>query len=485
MKKTLGDIFPNLKLANNLKALPVTGINDDSRMVAKGEIFFIRERKKFDIFSTLSQVEKKAAVLVGLKKHKNKLKDLNKKTQVILIDDFHKEFYQAIDNFYGLPRKRLVFIGITGTNGKTTTTNIIYHGLKSIGQEASLIGTIEYKIGDKVYPSKNTTPDYLTLSKLFQHIDPLRPHYVVMEVSSHGIEQGRIKKLPFYICAFTNLSRDHLDYHKTMDNYFKAKKKLFLDNKNAIAIINHDDYYARKLAKETKMLNFSFGVNGKVDLLISNIKLTKDNSSFNLTYKDATINTVTKLIGLPNIYNLSLAVSVFLALKFSLQEILGMINQFNQVEGRLERVFEDIYVDYAHTPDALEKVLIVLRQIGYEKIVCVFGCGGDRDKGKRAMMGKIASLKADYTFITSDNPRSEDPLDICYQIKSGFENNSCLIVVDRREAILEGIKKKASFDKACLLVAGKGHENYQIVKSEKFNFKDKDVILESLELTYV
>jgi UDP-N-acetylmuramoyl-L-alanyl-D-glutamate--2,6-diaminopimelate ligase len=472
---TLEEIFPHLNLNKRIKKLNIKGISEDSRLVRKGDIFFIRERKNFDIFSILKKIEEKVSVFVGDKKDENKLKSIINKKPLILVRNINEEFYKAVDRFYGFNGEDFKFIGVTGTNGKTTTTHLIYFLLKSLGEKASLVGTVKYYIGKQTYKAQYTTPDYLTLRKIFKKIKKEQCKFVIMEVSSHGIDQNRIRGIKFLRCVFTNLSRDHLDYHKTMKNYFYTKKRLFTSRDNLVSIINIDDFYGRILAREIK--NFiSYGIDREADLRAKNIRYLSWGSRFQLLYKHNLIDAETKLYGRYNILNILGAVGTLLSLGIPLERIIEFIPYFRGVEGRLQKIPPDIFVDYAHTPVALKKVLVTLREIGYKKIICVFGCGGERDKGKRALMGKVASNLADFSFITSDNPRNEDPLVICHNIEKGFNKKNYSIVLDRKEAIRKAIKLKKRYKNCCVIVAGKGHEDYQIIGRKKIYFKDEEVI---------
>jgi len=378
--------------------------------------------------------------------------------------------------------KNLKIIGITGTNGKTTTAFLIYHLLKKMGQKVSLIGTIKYIIGPKAYKARLTTPGFVEMGEIFKKIKEIRSDFVVIEVSSHGLVQGRVKGLKFSRCLFTNLSRDHLDYHKTMKNYFNAKKKLFFSQKDLISFINIDDCHGKKIAKGLNKA-FSFAIKALADFKAENISLRKDGSCFEIVSLLERYQIKTNLCGRYNILNILGAVSLVSSLGFPLSKVVKAVDSFKPPLGRLEPVAKDLFVDYAHTPDALSNTLVNLRESGYEKIVCLFGCGGDRDKGKRSLMGRVASLKADFTFITSDNPRSEDSSKICSQIEKGFKNKNYLVVVDRYKAIGQAIKffLKNKSNNSCLLIAGKGHEDYQIIKGKRIPFSDKRIVKQFLK----
>ena len=471
------DIFSNLDLDSRTAGLKIKDISDDSRLLRKGDMFFIRERKNFDIFSILSNAEKKAAVFVGAIKNKSKILSKIQHKPIVFVDDVDRVFYSAVNKFYGFDKSDFTFIGVTGTNGKTTTTHLIYHLLKKLGKKVALIGTVNYIVGDKTYKADFTTPNFLILRKIFNKAKKHGCKFIVMEVSSHGIDQGRIDDIDFSRCIFTNLSRDHLDYHKTMKNYFTAKMKLFKNSKNALFIINKDDFYGRKILSRSRN-HLSYGITRQSDFTASDIRFTKDGSYFSLKRHSGYLQTKTALLGKHNVLNILAAIATLDSLGFSFKKVINFVSTFKGVDGRLERVASDVFIDYAHTPDALSNILFTLRESGHKRIVCVFGCGGQRDKGKRKIMGKIASSLADFSFITADNPRNEDLNKICKQIEGGFEKNNYFIALDRKEAIKKALLFKKRHKECCVIIAGKGHEDYQIIGDKKIPFKDKDVIKE-------
>lgn len=475
----LGEVFPEAGIDSRFKSTVVKGISDDSRAVKEGDVFFAAERRNFDIFSVLKDVENKVSAVAGDLSLKDKLKKTVKRKPLILVKDIEKEFLRAVDLFYGLKKESLKFIGITGTNGKTTTAFLIYYLLKRLGEKPSLIGTIKYIVGSKEYKAGRTTPGFLVLRKVLKKIEENGSGFAVMEVSSHAIAQRRIKGIEFSRCVFTNLSRDHLDYHKTMDSYFNTKKELFLGNEGAVSLVNIDDSYGKAIFKELGS-KFSYGTGPEAGFRAADIRLRKEGLCFELIYLGKSYTVASKLCGRHNVSNILAALSVVVSLGFSLSEAVKFIPDFSGPDGRLERIKKRIFVDYAHTPDALENVLSALKESGYEKIICVFGCGGDRDKGKRAVMGKIACERADFSFITSDNPRGEEPLKICSQIEEGFSLKNYSIVPERKKAIKQALEMFKKNLNACLLVAGKGHEDYQIIDGKRILFKDSEVIRELL-----
>ncbi len=378
------------------------------------------------------------------------------------------------------------YIGITGTNGKTTTASLVYHILSKLGKKASLVGTIKHIVVSKEQKSNYTTPDFLSLRKILKKAKDAESEFVVIEVSSHAIAQERIRGIKFTRCLFTNLSRDHLDYHLTLENYFDTKKSLFLANREAISLINLDDPYGEKLLPELNRA-LSYGNSQSAHFRVKNIKLDNKSCCFDLIYLDKTYPVKASLSGQYNVMNILGAISLVLSLGFPVDKVIKAVSSFKAPEGRLEPVEENIFVDYAHTPDALEKVLESLKGIKYKKIICLLGCGGDRDKGKRVLIGKVAAKLADYTFITADNPRSEDPALICQDIAKGFTKSNYSIVLDRKAAIKQAIEKFGAEDEklnknnpnqTCLLVSGKGHEDYQIIGEKRIPFKDREVIKE-------
>jgi len=463
----------------NLGELPVHGVSDDTRAAKKNDLFFVRRRSNFDIFEVLKSIDPKVMAFVAQKTDKADMVRAGLSKPVIFVDNLQKSFEKSVDIFYGFKKNDFKFAAVTGTNGKTTTTFIINHLLNKLGHKSALVGTIKCMVGKKNIATENTTPGYLTLRKLFSEFKKHRAEYVVMEASSHGIDQGRIDGLKFAVCAFTNLTRDHLDYHKTMTNYFKAKEKLFLLNPQAAAIVNQDDEWGRKLIEKAKKV-ISYGEKGKPCFLADQIRLMPHGSEFTLCIGKKRLPVKTRLMGRHNIYNILAAVGVVYSLGFKLEDILAKLKTFSHVPGRLERVKENIFVDYAHTPDGLEQVLKTLRECGCQKIICLFGCGGDRDTGKRPIMGDIACRLADFSVITSDNPRSEDPAVIIEDVKKGFTKNNYCAYADREEAVKEAVRLKHETKHSCLLLAGKGHENYQVIGTEKLPYSDQQAVRKAI-----
>ncbi|MDD5194352.1 MAG: UDP-N-acetylmuramoyl-L-alanyl-D-glutamate--2,6-diaminopimelate ligase [Candidatus Omnitrophica bacterium] len=485
---TLKEIFPHLMLPAGVGGLKPKGICEDSRIIKDGDVFFALPRPNFDIFSVLKNIEPKVSAYIVPEIFKARYNVLRLKKPAIFVKDIQKEFNCAVDRFFKFNTRDFTFIGVTGTNGKTTTVALISHLLKKLGTRTALLGTVCYEIGSRKLCATHTTPDYLSLRKLFHIAKKEKARYVVMEVSSHALAQKRNKGIDFEICVFTNLSRDHLDYHKTMESYFSAKRKLFQCNPRALSLVNIDDAYGRRLLTSARH-PISYGISKRADLRAKEVRLSIKGTKFELIFKGKVYPVFTPLLGKHNVSNILAALATLVSLGFPLKKVISFIPSFTGAEGRLQNQGRNIFVDYAHTPDALEKAFSALKSAGFEKIICVFGCGGNRDKGKRAMMGAVSDKYAHFTFITSDNPRQENPADICSQIEEGFKNSRYAVIIDRKKAIKRAIKLCAKtvlkgYNKCCVLVAGKGHEDCQILGDEKIPFKDSRVIKELLKYEY-
>ncbi len=401
----------------------------------------------------------------------------------VVVSDSRKALAQMAGNYFDHPSKKLTMIGVTGTNGKTTTTNLIYNILLAAGEEPGLVGTIEYRIGSEVRSAVHTTPESLELNEMLAMMVERGCTSVSMEVSSHALHQSRVFGMEFDIAAFTNLTQDHLDYHGTMEEYFKAKKILFDTLKsNASAIINIEDPWGEKIVDKTLAKKISYGTSSG-DVHASNLQLSMEGTSFSVHYGDQIQRVQSHLVGRFNVYNLLASFSVGIALDISPEIIQAGISQVTNVHGRFERISSPIgwtaIIDYAHTPDALEKCLQTIHEVlpspRKGKIIAVFGAGGDRDRTKRPLMGHIAQSLSDVTIVTSDNPRTEDPDRIIDEIIGGIEDPSGVIrESDRRKAIELALRQAKKHD--VVLIAGKGHEDYQVLGTEKIHFSDREVV---------
>jgi UDP-N-acetylmuramoyl-L-alanyl-D-glutamate--2,6-diaminopimelate ligase len=386
--------------------------------------------------------------------------------------------------YYGHPGRHLRLIGITGTNGKTTTSYIIEAILQAAGQAVGVIGTVNYRIGTQEIPAAHTTPDALELHHLLAQMVQANLGYAVMEVSSHALDQERVWGCRFEVAVFTNLSRDHYDYHGTAEAYFAAKARLFQDLSAVWHILNLDDPYGQRLLDMSRARLLTYGLEGEATLKPSAVRHGLDGIRFTLSTTKGQLDIVSPLVGRHNVYNLLAGIAVAIALDIDAGAITQGIAQLQRVPGRLERVDygQDfaVFVDYAHTPDALEKVLQLVRAETTGRLITVFGCGGDRDPGKRPLMGQVATRLSDYTIITSDNPRTEDPQRIIDEIIAGVESSQDYVPLpDRQEAIEHAIAMAQPSD--TIVIAGKGHEDYQILGQTRRHFDDREVAQAALE----
>jgi UDP-N-acetylmuramoyl-L-alanyl-D-glutamate--2,6-diaminopimelate ligase len=458
------------------KHVDITGLSSNSKTIVPGNLFVAKKGFSSDGAVYIDEAIASGAAAVITDVYNPFLqKDV---AQVITPNVKLLEGVLA-DRFYGSPSTQLFMVGVTGTSGKTTTTFMIRDMMEKLHSKCGLIGTVEWVVGDQVLPSTMTTPDVITNHKLLKEMLDHKCNAAVMEVSSHALTQLRVDRIDFDVAVFTNLSRDHLDYHKDMEEYAKAKALLFssLQDPKKIAVINADSEYAEHMTASTKATIIRYGVHSSADLYASDIELSALGVRFNVKYKGKSYPFVSSLIGHFNVYNLLACMGVGIAKGFSLEDIIQALTTFSEVPGRLQKVPNTkgyhIFVDYSHKPDALENVLKALLQFKKGRLICLFGCGGNRDAGKRPLMGKIAQMFSDEVFITTDNPRSEDPLQIIHDILQGIENRSKVLVEpDRREAIKKAISRMKEED--ILLIAGKGHETYQIFS---FGVEDFDDLL--------
>lgn len=411
---------------------------------------------------------------------------MHKHVVKIVVPDSRKALAMLSANFFGFPSRQLTMVGVTGTNGKTTTTHLIKSILESAGQEVGLVGTIEYRIGDEVIPASHTTPESLELNGLLEKMLKAGCKAVSMEVSSHALHQSRVYGLDFNAAVFTNLTQDHLDYHKTMDEYFAAKKLLFDSlSETATAIVNRDDEWGMKIASTTKARTLSYGALGKADIRATDVRLSLDGTTFGVHFGDTAFSIKSPLVGRFNVYNILSACGAGIALGIDPDTIAAGIGNVKTVRGRFERFASPkgwtAIVDYAHTPDALEKCLRTIHDVLPKerrgRIITVFGAGGDRDRTKRPLMGSIVGKLSDITIVTSDNPRTEDPQQIISEIAAGIPRGAAVSrEVDRRAALHKALSQARSGD--VVLVAGKGHEDYQVIGKEKIHFSDREIVEE-------
>jgi len=404
----------------------------------------------------------------------------------IQVTDSREALALASANFYEHPSTRFKVVGVTGTKGKTTVTYILEEILKTCGASVGVIGTIEYRFAGIRRPAGRTTPEAPDLQSTMKEMADSGVSHCLIEVSSHALDQKRVWGTGFDVAVFTNLSGEHLDYHPTMEDYFEAKKKLFfLDHKRNASVVNMDDQWGRKLISELPMKTVTFGFEPAAIVRALKFNMSEKGMELQVQYPGGVMNIETSLLGRHNVYNILAAASAALSLNVPAGEIIKGLSSLRGVPGRFEKVENDrgllLVVDYAHTDNALENLLITAREFKPRRIILVFGAGGGRDKFKRERMGRVASRLADWTILTSDNPRNEDPLEIITGIETGFKKEASGAyekIPDRREAIARAIEIAGPGD--AVLVAGKGHEDYQIFKDKTIHFSDAEVIRELL-----
>jgi UDP-N-acetylmuramoyl-L-alanyl-D-glutamate--2,6-diaminopimelate ligase len=381
--------------------------------------------------------------------------------------------------FYGEPARGLSLIGVTGTNGKTTTTHLIAALMRVRHSKVGLVGTIYNAIGDEILPVTHTTPESLDLQRLLRRMADAGVRDVVLEVSSHGLRLARVEGLRFDAAVFTNLTQDHLDFHADMDDYFASKAMLFerLD-KDGVAVINGDNPYGQRLIQMVPGRSITYGIRETADARAVDIRISPTGVQFTVESPWGVFPLSLPLAGLFNVYNALAAVCVALEKGLTPQVVADVLARVPGVPGRFERIDRGqdytVIVDYAHTPDGLENVLRAARQVAPGRVIAVFGCGGDRDRKKRPLMGAISARHADYTVLTSDNPRSEEPLSIIADIERGYRRvrpDGYVVVPDRREAIRHACAAARPGD--IVVIAGKGHENYQLVGNQRLEFDDR------------
>lgn len=472
----LSQILNGVKVESNFNDVEILDVTQDSRLVKEGSLFVCVKGNTFDGHSVAAEMLEKGAAAVIVEK------DLNLENQV-LVSDTRAVFSLICSNFFGNPADKLKLIGLTGTNGKTTTTFLIKQILENTGKKVGLIGTVQNMIGSEVYPAKYTTPDPYELQKLFRLMVDAGCEYCVMEVSSQALAQGRVNGLHFLVGAFTNLTQDHLDYHKTWENYFNSKRILF-ENCD-YAVTNSDDEYGLKIVEGLPCKTITYSIDrNDADFCAKNVKFKASGVEYQLV-SDYIGRVDCPIPGRFSVYNSLCATTVALTLGIDFNKVLYAISKSTGVKGRIEVVQTDtdftVIIDYAHSPNGLENIISSLREIANGRVVTLFGCGGDRDKTKRPLMGKIAAELSDFCIVTSDNPRSEDPSKIIDDILVGMEGISTpyVVVENRKEAIRWALEHGEKDD--IILLAGKGHETYQILPTGTIHFDEREVIAEILK----
>lgn len=481
-----------MKLNEIIETIPVVAVSGsldvdiadvcyDSRKASEGSLFCALKGLDHDGNEFVGNaVDKGAVAVVSGEKFR-----ADYSVTWIEVADARAAMGKAAGNLYGNPSREFPVVGITGTNGKTTTAFLVHYLLEAILRRAGLIGTIHYKIGDREEEAPHTTPESPEVHRLLREMRDEDCRGVAMEVSSQGLAQSRVSGVSFDVGVFTNLSQDHLDYHKGMENYFASKMLLFeqMDadsSKKSVALINVDDSYGERIAKTKfdRLKKVTFGRSVGADYQASDIRSDFNGTQFKLTHKERQFLVRIPLIGNFNVYNAVAAIASAHCIGLNMREIISTMATAPQVPGRLEAVAGRqinyrVFVDYAHTPDALTNVISTLKSLQPERLITVFGCGGDRDVSKRAPMAAAAETGSDICILTSDNPRTEDPHQILEDAEKGFNRKDYEVIEDRRLAIKRAISIAGERD--IVLIAGKGHETYQEIDGVKHEFDDRRI----------
>jgi UDP-N-acetylmuramyl-tripeptide synthetase len=458
----------------------IEGISYNSKRTQAGDLFICLTGEHVDGHEYAEEAVANGALACIVERQ------LNLDTPQIIVPSTSEAIAQISSLFYANPSKKLNIIGVTGTNGKTTVTHLIQKLYEAFNQKCALIGTLGHKFSskDSYHDVKHTTPQAPELQSLLYDINEKCIDNVVMEVSSHSLVQHRVDYVDFNGAVLTNLTQDHLDFHITMDNYFNAKAMLFANLVSGdFAVINVDDVYASRFLEliSPTVDVYTYGVNNKADVQAKDIKFNNDGASFTCVVKGVEYPTKLAMNGMFSVYNVLAAIATALALGFDVKKSIQVLEKITGVAGRFEIITTNptVIVDYAHTPDGLENVLNAAREITPEdgKLICIFGCGGDRDATKRPKMGDIAEKLADKVIVTSDNPRSENPQQIITDILAGFKSvNNVMVEPDRELAIKEACRLAKKND--VVLLAGKGHEDYQILNDKTIHFDDREKVRE-------
>lgn len=462
--------------------IEINGIQYDSRKITRGDMFVCLRGNAADGHQFAEKAVSMGAVALLVEEDV-----LGCDVPQLKVADTRRALAVAAETFFGHPQKSLKLIGLTGTNGKTTTTHLIKWILDRQGKKTGLIGTNHIIIGDRVIPATHTTPESLEISSYLKEMVDCGCEYAVMEVSSHGLKQGRVSALEFTAAAFTNLTQDHLDYHHDFADYLASKQILFRSlGENAVAVVNYDDPYCKDFLAVSAVKPVTFGYGEGAVYRSHDVKITPQGTTFTLDCDGTSYEVKTPLLGDFNVYNVMNAIAVARGLGIDMESILSAMEEAPQVHGRFERVQAEqgptVVIDYAHSPDGLENILTTANQMKQGRVILVFGCGGDRDKTKRPIMGKIGGTMSDFAYVTSDNPRTEDPASIVAMVEEGVEESGGAyeVIVDRREAIKTAILNAKSED--LVVIAGKGHEDYQIIGTEKVHFDDFEEAEKALAL---
>lgn len=490
MTKKLSELallIPDSKIIG--EDVSIGGIEHDSRKVEAKNLFVCMDGAHVDGHNFIPQAISRGAVAI-LTTRKNFMPPEN--ISALIVPDMLNALAVIVPYFYDYPSRAMRVIGITGTNGKTTTTYLLREIFKGAGLSVGLIGTIQILIGEETFPVRNTTPNVIDLQHLLAKMRDKKIQVVVMEVSSHALAENRVAGVEFDTAIFTNLTQDHLDFHGTMENYLRAKTKLFDTvsrhgrKQNKTAIVNVDDEASEEILRHCRCKTITYGLKNPADLRADEVQCEMRNAQCVIKNKflipNSSFHIALNITGLFNVYNVLAAFGAAAAENIRPDVIKRALENFKSVPGRFERIFSDapfeVIVDYAHTPDGVKNVLETARQIVKGKIITVFGCGGDRDNSKRPIMGKLAAALSDIVIATSDNPRTEDPEKILDEIEIGIGDKIHERITDRRTAIFRAIELAQAGD--FVLILGKGHETYQILKDKTIHFDDREVAKEAI-----
>ncbi|WP_125152214.1 UDP-N-acetylmuramoyl-L-alanyl-D-glutamate--2,6-diaminopimelate ligase [Clostridium rectalis] len=480
----LKEVLKNVdyELLNGEENIEICDMHYDSRKIKNGDLFFAIQGYSTDGHKYIKAAWDKGAIAVICDKELEFMPECT----VIKVKDSRKVMAVCSSNFYKNPKDKLKIIGVTGTNGKTTSTFMIKSILEEAGYKVGLLGTITNYIGSKKINSDRTTPESLEIHKLFKEMVESKIDYCVMEVSSHSLYLDRVYGINFSEAIFTNLTQDHLDFHKTFENYYNSKLILFKNSKNSI--INIDDKYGNRVIKDCANKKYTYSIDNKSDFQAYDIEMHSRGVEFTVKFADKEVRFNLNIPGRYNIMNALGSALACLNEGIGIDKVKKGLEDMVGVPGRCEIVTKsyklgyEVIVDYAHTPDGLENILRTAREFTKGRLISVFGCGGDRDKTKRPIMGQLGSILSDIAIITSDNPRTEEPLDIIEDIKSGIKKDNYMLVENRRDAIKKAMEIAQKDD--VIVVAGKGHEDYQILKDKTIHFDEREIIEEIIEELY-
>ncbi len=482
----LKELVSGLELEKTAGSLnvPVEGLAYDSRKVKQNYLFACLRGSKYDGHGFAGEAVRKGASCILCESETDE-----SRVPGIVVKNSRRALSAVSAKFYGFPSRSMNVVGITGTNGKTSVAYLCEAVGKEAGFNPGVMGTINYRWGGRILPAPQTTPESLETQDILSQMKSRGCDYVFMEASSHGISQHRLDDVTFKSAVFTNLSPEHMDYHSDIEDYFAAKAALFdkLLSPSGSAVINTDDSYGRRLAEGFASRKLTCGVEGPADVTASEVSLGSDGAGFTLASDFGSGRVSIKLLGMGNVYNALSAACVGFLCGVEFQTVVNALEKVESIKGRFEIIDRGgdftVAVDYAHTPSALGLLLDSARKFSGGRIITVFGCGGDRDRSKRPAMGAIAALKSDFSVLTTDNPRGEDPRSIISEIEEGFIAEGKInyeVVTDRKEAI--GLAISAARKGDIVLIAGKGHETYQILKNTVIPFDDSEIAKEALEI---